>query len=164
MGGGEDSATLAVAHEEDRDGQKVFTLDAVSEVRPPFSPEQVCADFAVLLRRYSIGAATADRWAGLFPVEHMAKHGVTVRQSAKAKSEIYKEFLPLLNSGSVELLDSPRLLAQILELERRVARGGKDSIDHAPGSHDDVANAAAGALTLTTLGPRPVRVVEARWG
>ena len=112
-GGGEDSATLAVAHEEDRDGQKVFTLDAVSEVRPPFSPEQVCADFAVLLRRYSIATATADRWAGLFPVEHMAKHGVTVRQSAKAKSEIYKEFLPLLNSGSVKLLDSPRLLAQI---------------------------------------------------
>ena len=163
-GGGEDSATLAVAHEEERDGQKVFTLDAVREVRPPFSPEQVCADFAVLLRRYSIGAATADRWAGLFPVEHMAKHGVTVRQSAKAKSEIYKEFLPLLNSGSVELLDSPRLLAQILGLERRVARGGQDSIDHAPGSHDDVANAAAGALTLPSMGLQPVRVVEARWG
>ena len=164
-GSGEgDSATLAVAHEEDRDGVKMFILDAVSEVRPPFSPGEVCAEFAVLLRNYSIGWATADKWAGLFPVEHMAKHGVTVRQSAKAKSEIYKEFLPLLNSGSVELLDSPRLLAQILGLERRVARGGQDSIDHSPGSHDDVANAAAGALTLTTLGPRPVRVVEARWG
>ena len=50
----------------------------------------------------------------------------------------------MLNSGNVELLDSPRLLAQILGLERRVARGGQDSIDHAPGSHDDVANAAAG--------------------
>jgi hypothetical protein len=33
-------------------------------------------------------------------------------------------------------------------LERRTARGGKDSIDHSPGQHDDVANAVAGALVL----------------
>ena len=163
-GSGADSATLAVAHEEKRDGLKVFTLDAVREVRPPFSPEQVCADFAAVLRSYFTATATADRWAGQFPVEQMAKYGVTVKPSAKAKSDIYKEFLPLLNSGNVELLDLPRLLAQVAGLERRVARGGRDSIDHAPGSHDDVANAAAGALTLPSMGPRPVRVVEARWG
>ena len=163
-GSGADSATLAVAHEEERDGVTVFTLDAVREVRPPFSPEQVCAEFASFLRRYGIATATADRWAGQFPVEQMAKYGVTVKPSAKAKSDIYKEFLPLLNSGNVELLDLPRLLAQVAGLERRVARGGRDSIDHAPGSHDDVANAAAGALTLPSLGPRPVRVVPVRWG
>jgi hypothetical protein len=34
-----------------------------------------------------------------------------------------------------------RLVAQIVGLERRTARGGRDSIDHAPGAHDDVANA-----------------------
>jgi hypothetical protein len=44
------------------------------------------------------------------------------------------------------LLDNPRLLTQIMNLERRTARGGRDSIDHAPGSHDDLANAVAGAL------------------
>jgi hypothetical protein len=37
---------------------------------------------------------------------------------------------------------------QLCGLERRTARGGRDSIDHAPGSHDDVANAVAGALIL----------------
>ena len=35
---------------------------------------------------------------------------------------------------------------QLCGLERRVARSGKDSIDHAPGGHDDVGNAVAGAL------------------
>jgi hypothetical protein len=30
------------------------------------------------------------------------------------------------------------------ELERRTARGGKDSVDHAPGGRDDVANVVAG--------------------
>jgi hypothetical protein len=33
-------------------------------------------------------------------------------------------------------------------LERRTARGGRDSIDHAPGGHDDLANAVAGAVAL----------------
>jgi hypothetical protein len=53
-----------------------------------------------------------------------------------------------LNSKRVELLDHPRLLAQLGTLERRTARGGKDSIDHQPGAHDDLANAACGALVL----------------
>jgi hypothetical protein len=42
------------------------------------------------------------------------------------------------------LLDHPRLLTQLVGLERRTARGGRDSIDHAPGAHDDLANAVAG--------------------
>lgn len=37
---------------------------------------------------------------------------------------------------------------QIVGLERRTARSGRDSIDHAPGGHDDVANAVAGAIVL----------------
>ena len=68
----------------------------------------------------------------------MRRHGVTVTPSERAKSEIYKEFLPTLNSGNVELLDLKRLLTQLAGLERRVARGGRDSIDHAPGGHDDI--------------------------
>ena len=40
-----------------------------------------------------------------------------------------------------------RLINQLCGLERRTSRAGKDSITHAPGAHDDVANAAAGALT-----------------
>src|SRR6478735_867284 len=35
-------------------------------------------------------------------------------------------------------------------LERRTARGGRDSIDHPPGGKDDLANAAAGALVYVT--------------
>ena len=56
----------------------------------------------------------------------------------------------MLNSGTVELLDVSRLQSQLLGLERRTARGGHDSIDHARGAHDDVANAVAGALTMAT--------------
>ena len=35
--------------------------------------------------------------------------------------------------------------------ERRVSRAGKDSIDHAPHGHDDLANAVAGVADATRL-------------
>jgi hypothetical protein len=59
---------------------------------------------------------------------------------------LYRDFLPILNSGRAELLDHVRLSAQLVSLKRRCVRGGRDSIDHPPGAHDDVANAAAGVL------------------
>jgi hypothetical protein len=42
--------------------------------------------------------------------------------AAKPKSDVYRDVLPLLNSGRVELLDHPRLLAQFAALDRRTAR------------------------------------------
>jgi len=51
------------------------------------------------------------------------------------------------------LLDHPRLVAQIIGLERRTARSGKDSIDHGPSGFDDVANAVAGVLTNLSAKP-----------
>jgi hypothetical protein len=87
----------------------------------------------------------ALRYAGEFPREQFAKHGVTYKVSDRSKSELYRDALSLLNSGRVELLDHPRLIPQLANLERRTARG-RDSIDHPPGAHDDVANAVCGAL------------------
>ena len=60
--------------------------------------------------------------------------------SERVKSEIYRESLPMLTSGRVELLDVPRLHAQLVGLERKTARGGKDTVDHGPGQHDDLCN------------------------
>jgi hypothetical protein len=54
----------------------------------------------------------------------------------------------MLNAHRCSLLDNRRLVLQLCSLERRVGRGGRDSIDHPVGAHDDVANAAAGALLL----------------
>jgi hypothetical protein len=43
--------------------------------------------------------------------------------------------------------------AQLCGLEWRTARGRRDSIDYAPGAHDDLANAAAGALLAALRAP-----------
>jgi hypothetical protein len=157
-GSGGDSMTLAIAHPERRGEQIVMVLDLVREARPPFSPEQVVAEFATLLKRYGLTEVSGDRFAGEWPREAFRGHGVAYQVSARTKSEIYRELLPLLNSGRVELLDHPRLLAQLGALERRVGRGGKDTIDHGPGAqaHDDLANAVAGACVLAVVrGQRP---------
>ena len=57
--------------------------------------------------------------------------------------------IPCLNEADTlpsTLRDLPRAIAQLVSLERRTARGGRDSIDHAPGTHDDLANAIAGLV------------------
>ena len=46
--------------------------------------------------------------------------------------------------ATVELLEHERATKQLLALERRTARSGRDSIDHPPKGKDDVINAIAG--------------------
>lgn len=149
-GGSADSMTLAVAHRErdpaDRRAPPTAVLDAVREAKPPFSPEAVVDEFCALLKSYGVARVRGDRYGGDWPRERFRKNGVVYEPSDRPKSDLYRELLPLLNSGRVELLDLPKLGAQLCGLERRTARGGRDSIDHAPAAHDDLANAAAGAL------------------
>jgi hypothetical protein len=127
--------------------------DAVREAKPPFSPEATIEEHAQFFLSFGLSRATSDRWGGQFPAEQFRKHGIECDIAEKPKSDIYKEVLSPINSNRVELLDLPRLTALLCGLERRTARGGRDSIDHAPGGHDDSANAAAGAL-LNAQAPR----------
>jgi len=143
-GGSGDSFTLAIAHV---DGDAIV-LDLVRERTPPFSPDAVVAEYAATLKAYGLHTVTGDRYAGQWVVEAFAKEGIHYTHSEAPKSEVYGNLLPLLTTHRAQLLDHSRLLAQLAGLERRTARGGKDSIDHAPRSHDDVANAVAGALVL----------------
>ena len=145
-GGSADSFTLAVAHRE-RDGRVV--LDCVRERVPPFSPEDVVVgEFVAVLKEYRCFTVHGDRYAGEFPRELFQKCGVSYRPAERSKSEFYTEVLPLINSHRVDLLDDRKAIAQLVGLERRTARSGKDSIDHPPGGHDDRINAIAGSLVL----------------
>lgn len=162
-GGASDAFTLAIAHRDPRTGRAV--LDLVRERRPPFSPRQVVAEFAAELRAYRVATVAGDRYAGEWPREAFREHRINYRPSERSKTEIYSTLLPKLNSGQVELLDNRTLLAQFALLERHVARGGRESIDHPPGAHDDLANAAAGALLLAADRSRqPARRLKLTWG
>ena len=97
--------------------------------------------------------------AGKWPRERFQEHGITYQVAEKVRSELYRDLLPMLNSRQVELLDHARTTGQLCGLERRTARSGKDTIDHAPGAHDDVANAVAGALVLASAARRAAPLV-----
>ena len=153
-GGSSDSMTLAVAHDE----RGVAVLDAVREVRPPFSPEAVVAEFARLLKTYRLSEVTGDRYAGEWPRERFSVHGITYRLAESSASEVYRDTLALLTSGKAELLDNKRLASQLASLERRTTRAGRDSIAHPPSGHDDVAAASMGALLL--VGQRMALIVS----
>jgi hypothetical protein len=148
-GGSADSMALAIAHcESTTGGAARVVVDVVRERKPPFSPDDVTEEFADLLKAYGCGSVYGDRFGGLWPRERFQVHGVDYNVAVKVKSEIYRDLLPMLNSHRVDLPDSPRAVTQFCSLERRTARGGRDSIDHAPGGRDDVANAIAGAIVM----------------
>ena len=155
-GGSSDSMTLAISH---REGERII-VDAMREAVPPFSPESVVDDFAILIRSYGILRVVGDRYAGEWPREQFSKRGITYVCAEKTKSDLYRDLLPLLNSGRIVLPKSDRLVHQLTGLERRTSRAGKDSIDHAPGTKDDLGNSVAGCADLFNIRFVPVAPVQ----
>ena len=144
-GGISDSFALAIAHEDN--GKRV--LDLIREYKPPFSPDQVACEIAEIVRSYGLTEVIGDNYAGEWPKEAFSKYDITYIKSPMVRSSIYSELIPKINSGEVKLLDNEELYMQLLGLVRRPGKRGRDVIDHQRGKHDDVANAAAGALVLT---------------
>jgi Terminase large subunit, T4likevirus-type, N-terminal len=153
-GSGGDSFTLAITHKEG----EFAVLDLIREVRAPFSPEGVVAEFSDILKIYKITKVDGDRYAGEWPREQFRKRGIRYEPSKDPKGMLYLNVLPLLNSAKVRLLGEKRLVSQFVGLERNTARGGKDNIDHARGGHDDIANAVAGALLSATAKRSQLRI------
>jgi hypothetical protein len=141
-GSGGDSFTLCVCHCE---GQRVV-IDCLRERAPPFAPDSVVQEFSDVLKSYRLTTIKGDRYASLWPRERFAVHGIDYKVADMNKSEYYLAFLPALNSGRVELLDHKKLIRQLCDLERRTARGGRESVDHPSGQHDDCCNAVSGAV------------------
>jgi hypothetical protein len=143
-GGSADSFAAAIAHREnDR-----LVLDAVREIRPPFSPEAATKELAGFFRSYGLSTIRGGRYGGEWPREAFLKHGVRYDVAERDCSGLYLELLPVVMSRRASLLDNPRLLGQLASLERRAAVFGRDRIDHPPNAHDDLANAVAGALAM----------------
>lgn len=147
-GGSSDGFTLCIGHSEGQGNTRTVIIDRLEERKPPFSASDVVKDFAAILKEYHLTTVTGDAYAGVWPAERFAEHRIEYQRSKLVRTDLYKSLLPLLTSGRIELPDSSKLVQQLSNLERRTGRTGRDSIDHAPGQHDDVANAAAGLASL----------------
>jgi hypothetical protein len=152
-GGGVDAMTCAVAHQGERG--RVFA-DQLIAIDPPFDTESAVERCAMLLKAYGITQAQSDRYAGLWPAQSFARHGITLIPCELDKSAIYREVAPLFVSRLVSLVDDTRLEVELRALERTPRAGGRpDAIDHpsGQGSHDDRVNAVAGALWMASRLP-----------
>ena len=124
-GGSNNSMTLAISHKEG----STCILDAIREVRPPFSPEATVEEFARLLRSYRVTTVFGDRYSGEWCREQFRRHQINYEPAGKSKSDLYLDFLPLLNSNAVDLLDNDRMLHQLVHLSvARPAAAGTASI------------------------------------
>ena len=141
-GSGKDSFCLAISHD---DGGRSI-LDCLRRWVPPFTPSTVIEECAAILKRFRLTETSGDRYAENFIVDGFQKCGITFRRSELTTIQTYLEFLPMVNSQQVLLLDRPDLLRELRALERRRGTGGRDRVDHRPGQHDDLAAACAGAL------------------
>ena len=152
-GGASDSFVLAIAHaKEVPDGDPIAVLDLAREYRSPMMPETVVAEMCDILRQYRIDTVVGDAYGKNWVFGAFRNNDITYEESELTKNEIYLNALPLLMQGRAELLDNRRLVEQIISLERKTSRAGRESIaePQRQGFHDDVANAALGALVLAT--------------
>lgn len=171
-GGSADSMTLAIGHDERNNvfgskrsfvdglllGQAEFreavnlkdkyVLDRLIEVVPPFRPELVVQQFADVLKSYGVKSVYGDNYGAAWVRDAFNRYGISYNKSKWNRSELFLNFLPLVNSRSVILLDEPKMVSQLSGLQRRVTSGGRENIDHVAGGHDDVANAAAGCISM----------------
>jgi hypothetical protein len=159
-GSGRDSMTLAIGHNEHRHGRDVAIIDQLLEARPSFDPDLVAAQMAEVLRAYGLMSVVGDAYAGAWPTSSFGRCGIEYRLAHCVKSEIYLHVVALFSGSRVELLDLPRLADQFCGLQRKTGAGGRESVDHARGAHDDMSNAVAGALWRLS----PARAREALVG
>ena len=139
-GGGKDEYTLAIGH---REGDRLV-VDAVRGRKG--NPAAITADYAKVLKSYGVFRVAGDRYAGAWVPTEYSRHGITYEPASGTRSELYASFAPALNSGVVDLPPCDVLERQLVALERKTTRGGRDIIDHACGAHDDRANAVAGVV------------------
>ena len=147
-GGRSDAAACAVAH---REGQRVI-VDGCWRIPAPHDPAHVAKQFAEDLARYGLTHAVADQYGAELSRVLYAEAGLSLVSAVATRSDAYLKLLPLLTTGRIELPPEPRLRSELLGLERRTGRNGKDTVDHRPGAHDDLANAVALAAWAASRG------------
>jgi hypothetical protein len=147
--GRHDAFCIGIAHLE---GERVVA-DVIRGRRPPFDPATVAAEFAELAKSYGCPNVTGDNYSGEWVAQAFEKSGVSYRRAARNKSELYLEMVPLFTRGQISIPDFAPLTKELRLLERRVAKSGKDNVDHPLGGSDDHANVLAGVASLVIAKP-----------
>lgn len=143
-GGRADAFTLAIGHY-DRDVSK-YLVDLLRAWEPPLKPDDVVQDIAPDLKRYRINTVTGDRYSAGWVEGSFEDIGINYEPCGKAKSDLYLDLEGYINTEQVSFPDDKALITELVALERRRGRSGKDKVDHPPRGRDDRANVCAGIV------------------
>jgi hypothetical protein len=153
---GADASTLVVGH---LDGER-FIADVVRGRHG--DPHAAALDYSQCAKQYHCrviwGDAYSKEWCAGF---YRSAGGLDYRQSPLTRSQLYLEGQVHFTRGLISIPANPTLLRELRLLERRVARSGKDSVDHGVGGHDDTSNSLFGCLYVAMKAtkrraPKPV--------
>jgi hypothetical protein len=147
-GGGPDAFTLCVGHLE---GER-FVCDVMRGSRAK-DVNATAVEYARVAREYGCRSITGDAYAKGWVSGAFLAAGLEYRRSARVRSDLYLDGLPMFLRGLVSIPDHHELVRELRLLERRAARSGKDAVDHGVGGHDDHANALFGALAVAAKPP-----------
>lgn len=155
-GGGPDEFALSLCHTQ-RDGRIIQDCLRAQKTK---RPEDVVGEMAETCKAYHVYRVTGDKYSGEWVRQAFRDRGIEYVVSELTASEAFLELLPLINQGRVELLDDKTQTRQLIALERRKSKTGKDQLSHPPGGHDDRANSLALAAVETVSGiGGPIEVV-----
>lgn len=141
-GGRNDDSAIAIGHQSENDGKVI--VDFIKRYKAPHNPYEVIRQMAEVLRKFKIRQVVGDNYSAEFVASAFKSNGFFYEKSKLSKSQLYLELLPSICSQNIELLDDEISINQLSNLERRTRSGGKDSVDHPQGGHDDSANVIAG--------------------
>ncbi len=141
-GGRDDTFAIAIAHREDDH----IVVDMVRGRAPPFDPKSVVEEFSGLMREYRCTSCHGDSYSGEWVVSSFKECGVKYERADLTKSQLYLEGLPLITRRAISLPNHSKLLRELRLLERQAHSGGRDTVDHARGGHDDLANVMFGVM------------------
>ena len=105
--------------------------------KPPFSPEAVVAEFCQLLKTYHAAAVFGDRYAGEWPREQVGRFGIGYDPAVPRQVAALRRpaGVDQFGAGRPARPSAPRRPA--VRIGAPHSRGGRDSIDHPLGGHDD---------------------------
>jgi hypothetical protein len=143
-GGRADAMTLAIGHNDWNGSHQL--VDLLRAWEPPFNPEDVVVEMAGILKRYRVSTVTGDRYGAGWVEGAFSKVGIHYEPCVKVKSDLYLDLEGYVNTAKVKLPKDKHLIDELMALERRRGRRGRDRIDHPPRGRDDRANAVAGLI------------------
>ena len=156
-GVGKDGFAAAVAEtlEPAGEGKPRAQLLEVFHKEPPYDLDEAVKGAAALCRKYGVDEITGDKWATNTQGVSWRELGVVYRESEKNTSLIYNSVAGALTTGRALLLSDPLLIDQLRGLVEVPRDAPPPKVTHVNGGHDDVANAACGALDLALKLPTP---------